>query len=336
MERNVYTLAEELQKNLGRVADASAGICPLGPSKKVKAAIRKTAKGIDVHADPDCRRLKRLFESKFGIAGESIVFANSCRELLYMIMTGLKPSRVLMSGPSKPDFTVPEGTQIISGDADEAVSGDLFFVSNPNRITGKSEDRKSLFTILRSKAEEGVLTVLDESLIEFTNDSSYAEGTGTVANLIVLRTTANFFGIPGLELAWAVSAPRTISAIQKVFRPSLNHLALEAAGTALKDRTYIKNARSFIRDERERLFDALKKIEGIELFESDSNVYLLRIGVNREKTLERLARAGFLIRDCSGVNGMDNSYLRLSVMSHDKDKKLVRILKPVKTAPVEK
>jgi histidinol-phosphate/aromatic aminotransferase/cobyric acid decarboxylase-like protein len=37
--------------------------------------------------------------------------------------------------------------------------------------------------------------------------------------------------------------------------------------------------------------------------------------------------AGFLIRDCGDISGLGKSFLRLSVMSHDKNLKLLRLMK---------
>ncbi|MGC2062136.1 MAG: aminotransferase class I/II-fold pyridoxal phosphate-dependent enzyme [Thermodesulfovibrionales bacterium] len=319
MKKDIYTFAEERKMNLTRVTDVSAGICPLGPSKRVKATIRKAAKDVDLPADQDCLRLKTFFGSKFGIGKDCILFANSGREIMYRCRQALNPAKTIMTGPAF--FT--QGVPV----PDQLCSGNLLIVSNPDRITGRLADKEQLRELLNAAAVIGAFVVLNESLIEFTGDDSFYEGEGTLDNLIILRTTANFYALPGLELAYAVSSPQTIAKLKEVLRPSLNHLAIEAARTALKDKTYIKTTKGFIRDERRLLFFALRKIGGITVFDSDSNVYLMKIDSRREEILSRLNRAGFLIQDCGDIEGLDNNYLRMSVMSHDKNRKLVRILK---------
>lgn len=337
MNKDIYSFAEEQKINLTRVTDVSAGVCPLGPSKKVKATIRKAAKNIDLPADQECRRLRAFFASKFGIGKECILFANSGREILYRCSQALRPSKVIMAGPAPvregvpPAVTPDRGTSNESGRLgavlDQPGSGDLLIVSNPDRITGRLADRETLWEILHAAAARGAVVVLDEALIEFTGDDSFYEGAGTLDNLIILRTTANFYGLPGLELAYAVSSPQTLARLKEVCHPGLNHLAIEAARTALKDKTYIKATKGFIREERRLLFYALRKVSGLTVYASDSNVYLMKVDSHREEILSRLNRAGFLVQDCGDIAGLDNTYLRLSVLSHDKNRKFVRILK---------
>lgn len=336
MDKDIYTFAEELNRNLSRVADASAGICPLGPSRKVKAAIRKAAKDIGMYADPGCRTLRRLFASKFGIAGDRILFANSCRELAYLAFEAFRPGRVVIAGPSATHPGLWQGAEtacpggideILAADAAKPGGRDLLYISNPNRITGVLSDRNELHEKLTVLSRNFAAIVLDESLIEFTSDDRFYEDATKPENLIIMRTTSNFYGLAGLELAYAVSAPATIAKLLEVCQPGLNHLALEAALTAFRDKTYIKNAKAFIRDERTSLYFGLRKIGGMTVHESDSNVYLLDAGAHRDKVLSHLARAGFMVGDCGGIEGLGGQYLRLSVMSHDRNRKLLRLIK---------
>lgn len=330
--------AEEQKLNLTRVTDVSAGICPLGPSKRVKAAIRRAAKDIDLPADQACRRLKAYFASRFGIAPDRMLFANSGSELLYRCCQALQPTAVITAGAARIPEIVPEDAaapaSVLPGLAPGQFGrGDLLVLSNPDRITGREADREALRAGIAAAAAVGALVVLDEALSEFPGDDSFMQETGALDNLIVLRTTANFYGLPGLELAYAVASPQLIARLQAVLPTNLNHLALAAAETALKDKTYIRTARDFIRKERHLLFLALRKISGMTVCASDSNVYLLRVEAGLESIVDRFSRAGFLVQDCSDLAGLGRNYLRLSVMSSDKNRKLVRLLKEAAEQP---
>ena len=130
MNKDIHTFAEEQKKNLSRVTDVSAGISPLGPSGRVKAAIRKAAKDIDLYADQECRRLKAYFTSKFGIAPGCIFFANSADELIFRCTVAFKPAAVLSPCPKQ---SIGQSMSILN-------PGDLLIISHPNRITGKLLD----------------------------------------------------------------------------------------------------------------------------------------------------------------------------------------------------
>ncbi len=344
MNDDLYSFAREQGLNESRVVDASSGISPLGPSRKVKAAVRKAIKDINFYPDPSLSRLRRFFSSKFGLAGESLLFANSMEELIYWIPALFRPSRVLVAGPSLSiyeeasaasgaavSFITPledSGFHIDAGAIKQNLEGiDLLFISNPNRITGRLTDRKDLYETLKYASEKKILVVLDESLIEFTGDDAYHENISFGDRIIVLRTTANFYGLPGLELAYAVSPAPLTGELSKSKHWSINTLAVEAARTALRDKTYRKLTRNFVDSEKRLFIKSLKRIEGITYYESDSNVLLIKLEYPDEGLLKSLARAGFFIRDCRMVKGLDRSFLRLSIMDHDKNNKLLRILR---------
>ncbi|MDA8084363.1 MAG: aminotransferase class I/II-fold pyridoxal phosphate-dependent enzyme [Nitrospiraceae bacterium] len=332
MELNIHTFSEEQKKGMRRVTDVSAGISPLGPSKKVKAAIRKAARDIGTYADPDCGRLKTFFASRSGIGNNRIFFANSCREIIFLARNAFRPERIVLAGPADMPTASPSGKDVVFTDGDgldqsQLRSGDLLLVSNPNRITGRLADRERLLTVLKAASASCEAIILDEALIEFTSDDRFYDGQDMPENLVIMRTTANFYGLPGLELSYAVSSPQTIAHLGEVFRPRPNHLAMEGARAAFRDRTYIRTTRKFISYERERLFHDLGKIRGLQVHQSDSNIFLAEVASGGEKVLRRLNREGFMIRDCDGIQNLGKQYLRLSVMSHDRNRKLVRILR---------
>jgi len=83
-----------------KLIDGSSGVSPLGPSNKVKASVRKAIKKINRGFSDNGVLLKRLFESKFGLSPENMLFANSLKELIYLIPAVLGPRRVLIVGPA--------------------------------------------------------------------------------------------------------------------------------------------------------------------------------------------------------------------------------------------
>lgn len=343
MDDDLYSFAGKEGLNESRVVDIGSGISPLGPSRKVKAAVRKAIKDIAVYPDPSLSGLRRFFSSKFGLAGESLLFANSLDELIYLIPAVFRPARVLVAGlplsmyekasasaGADISYITPRGDsgfRLDTGAIKQNLEGiDLLFISNPNRITGRLTDRKDLYETLKYASAKKVIVVLDESLIEFTRDDAYYENVFPGDRIIVVRTTANFYGLPGLELAWAASSAPLIGELNAGKHWHINTLAVEAARTALKDKAYRKLTRDFVDSEKRLVMKLLKKIEGITYYESDSNMLLVKLTYPDERLLTSLAGAGFFIRDGSRVKGLDRSFLRLSIMEHDKNKKLLRIL----------
>jgi histidinol-phosphate/aromatic aminotransferase/cobyric acid decarboxylase-like protein len=343
MEKDRYTFAKEHGFKEHQITDVSAGICPLGPSKKVKTAIRKAVRNLDVYPDPDSAGLRKFFRSKFAITDQSLLFANSLGEILSLIAAVCRPRRILVAGPAPDiyrDALSGSGAAVgqVTGDKPGFEAGmewigrhmeevDLLVVARPNRITGRLIERKDIANIIESASERKALIIVDESLIEFTADEGLLAESPNRENLIVLRTTANYYGLPGLELAYAVASPVLTAKLSRQRRSPVNLLAAEAAKTAYKDKTYHKLAKEFMEKEKRLIAGALKKLDRITFHETDSNVFLVRLDCPERNVPADLARAGFLVGDCSNIEGLGADYLRLSVMSHDRNLKLLRILK---------
>ncbi len=325
-----------------KIMDVSSGICPLGPSNKVKAAVRRAVKEIKGPPDAAIARLERLFSSKFGIAGDRIFFSNSVREAVGAVMRARAPRKVLIVGPAPrlyEEAAFKTGAEAIYIDPEEpevaadagriireSDGADLLFIANPNRITGRSVDGSALSRVLEMSARNNLVVVIDESLIEFAGGDSF-DHVAAGGNVIIIRTTAHFYGLPGLELAYTVSDRPVIRQVKKVNDCSLNVLSVEAARTALKDKTYVKLTRRFISEEKELISKELGKVAGVTYYESDSNVYLVKMECPGERVVDSFLKAGLLIEDCGNIAGLGKSFLRLSVMSHDKNLKFIRLMK---------
>jgi len=84
----------------GKLIEVCSGICPLGPSRKVKSALRKAIKSINDFPDPEIQKLSKFFLSKHGIDENRIIYGNSVYELLSVITSVLKPNKALIAGPA--------------------------------------------------------------------------------------------------------------------------------------------------------------------------------------------------------------------------------------------
>ena len=322
-----------------KLIDGSSGISPLGPSNKVKASVRKAIKKINSGPCEDCAFLKRLFESKFGLSPENMLFANSLKELIYLIPDILKPARVLIVGPALniyEEASQAAGAEVSYINAMETDGfafdisllndKDLVFVANPNRISGKMIPREKLIEAIAVMKSGRPHFVIDEALIDFAGSHDYLNEILHKGNLTILRTTAFFYGMPGLELAYAVSSPEIINSYRKNKHWDINPLTVQASATAYKDSAYIKASKQFMLREKEMIIRRLSNIEWIKIYDTDTNIILIKINTNSDEVTQRLRREGVDIKDCGGIKGLDRSFLRLSVMKHEKNLKLISVL----------
>ena len=326
---------------------------PLGPSRKVKAAIRKAAKEINTPCDEIRMRLERLFLSKYGCGPESLLFANSLKELLFVICQGLRPRKILIVGPALnayQDAALASNAVIefISGKEDssffpnlkelleKAEQCDLVFIANPNRISGKSLPVAALIEVVDALSLKDCVTVIDESLIEFTGDEGCIRRAASSSNSIVLRTTAYYFGLPGLEFACAIAGPKMIERLRPGLHSDPSIPAMEAARTALKDKSYRRLTDKFMKEEKRLYKKSIGRMPGIVMFDSDTNIFLLRSADLTMEIALKADRAGLAVERCSGSDGLDDTYLRISVMKHDHNLKLIKLLHGISPEKAEK
>jgi threonine-phosphate decarboxylase len=343
LENDLYSFARENGFNERKVVDVSSGICPCGPSKKVKAAIRKAIRDIRFLPDPSLSRLRRTISSKLGIDGDSLIFANSVEELIYLISSAFNPKKVLAAGPlldihlkalsasgEEVEYLEGEGAGFaMEGKASGTGPGDagLVFISQPNRITGRLADSGWLGETLDFCGSRNNLAVLDESLIEFTGNQGNCERASRGQGVVVLRSTANFYGLPGLGLAYAVSSPGIVERMKGKKHCEVNTLAASAARAAVRDKTYGQSARKYITEERKFLVESLEKTGRFTCYDSDSNVLLIKAAYPEEETSAALAKQGFLISAWKTGEAPRDTFFRVSVMEHEKNVKFLRILK---------
>lgn len=332
-----------------KLLDTASGICPLGPSKKVRAAIRKAVRHIGTSYDRNSHLLNKFFSSKFGSPANAFVFASSLGELIHLIPSVLKPKKVLVIGPAGGIYE--EASAACGADTSQITAGedagfvpeihtieknlegvDLLFMANPNRVTGKLVNKNLLHGILGISEAGGLTIVIDECLIEFTGHEGLFGRCAGLRRIIVMRTTAYFHGLAGLELAYAAAEPSIAERLARGIRGDINVLSSEAARTALKDKTYINAAVSHTNKEKNFLAESLAKIKGVRLYNSDSNFLLLKIDRPEEELTRVMKNEGFAVRSRQEI-GRPGEFFCLSVMEHDKNKKFVRVMRDLMAAP---
>ena len=322
------------------------GVSPLGPSRAVKAAIRKSVRDINCRPRDAQERLERLLFSRFGIGSANLLLAGSLKELVYAITQALRPGNLLIVGPAIDlyrDAAVFAGSHVeflqgkeeteylpdIPALEEKIGSYDMVFMANPNRVTGKAIEEATIMAMVERLSERGCIVVIDEALIEFTRQKSFIEHVPARGNIIVLRTTACYYGLAGLELAFASANEAVIAAMRKSIHGELNLLALVAARTAMKDKSFGRLTEKFMEDEKRLLLRAFRGMEGVGLYGSDTNVLLFKKHVCLPAVARIAEKACLAAELYAGPAGADLPLLRISLMRHEHNLRLIKIMKQV-------
>lgn len=337
---NVYEYGQD-------IIDFSASINPLR-SSALKDRFDKGYEGIFHYPDPQAKELTGEIAKYWSVAEENILVGNGSTELIYLIVRTFMPEKVLIPAPAFSEFeraaesvkarvrflALKEGfgwtlERPILEEVAPPASADIIFISNPNNPTGN--------LLLTNKELDGVfcpLMVIDEAFMDFVPEEKNHTFIWRVTEdkqMLVLRSFTKFFALPGLRVGYLIGHKDLIGRLKEAHPPwSVNWVAQSLAGVILNDRGYIEKTREFIKREMEFLLNELAGIPGLKPYPSVANFILIKItndDITSKILTERLIRKGILIRDCGNFRGLNNKFIRIAILSHHENMKLITNLR---------
>lgn len=149
----------------------------------------------------------------------------------------------------------------------------LIWICNPNNPTGNKITRERIISIL--KKARGMVAI-DECYYEFSGES-VVDLLSEFDNLIIVRSLSKNFGLAGLRLGFAISAPRNIEELEKVRQIfSVNRLAERAGIEVFNHLGYYKQLWNKISETR-KIFSEEVRMLGLLPFESHTNFVLVKL-----------------------------------------------------------
>lgn len=136
--------------------------------------------------------------------------------------------------------------------------------------------------------------VIDERYAEYAGQSLLGVAS-EFPNVIVLRSFQARLGVTGSNSGWAVGSSRARDLLEAVSSPLPSGIA-QAVLTAESDKSASQMLLSQVRDERSRLYRALRKLSYLQPLPSWGPFVVARVEVgNRETLLARLCDRGILV-----------------------------------------
>lgn len=298
---------------------------PDGLRADIMRAIKRVA--LNRYPDPLANGLRDLIAEANGLDRDQVLIGNGGDELLFdTALAWGGPGRVFLNLP--PTFSVYEGNALLTGtsvvevprradfrmDEDAVVArlsrGDVDFtiLTSPNNPTGDAVSESFVRRVLEAS---DALVVVDEAYFEFSR-KTVRPLLENYENLVILRTFSKAFSLAGVRVGYLLGSERVLSEYKKVRQPySVDAISQAVAGVVYENRSKFVFGIERIVSERERMFERLGQMEGIEAFPSESNFILLRMEGASDAWRELLAR-GILVRDFSQTRYLEDC-LRVSV-----------------------
>ncbi len=150
----------------------------------------------------------------------------------------------------------------------------LAVVCNPNNPTGNALTLAQVEEIAKSV---DCAFLLDEAYVEFYGHSAFSL-VKKYPNLIVARTFSKAYGLAGARVGYMIAQADVTRMIEKTFMPyHLNTLSLVTADIVYQMREEFVPRIQMTVAERQRMFERLKKLSGVEVFPSQTNFILIRL-----------------------------------------------------------
>ena len=204
----------------------------------------------------------------------------------------------------------------------------MVLICSPNNPTGNQFTKESIRAIVEGA---NALVVLDEAYVNFA-EYTVVDWIRNYENLVVLRSLSKVCGIAGVRSGYMIANPSIVSYMEKATPPFyINLLTQQITAKALENWRYFEEKAKIITEERKRLFETLRRIEGIEPYPSKANFILCKV-TRKELTVpelrERLKARKVLVRDVSSRPLLNNCF-RVTVGTREMNEAFITVLEEV-------
>ena len=322
--------------------DANENPYPLPAELKDKVRNALNEVSLNRYPDPYAGELKGLISRWLSIPEECLMLGNGSDELIQAILiatswgsptvivpsptfsmykiTGLAVGHRILEIPLDESFDIDPAAII---DACRRERAKVVFLSTPNNPTGnRFSDDKVLEVVKGSHA----LVVVDEAYGDFSGKTLIPYLKENM-NLIILRTLSKI-GMAGLRVGIMAANPDLLNELDKVRLPyNINSLSQTAAAVVLNNMDAINGQIATIISERERVYRALKGLDGVTPYPSDANFILFKVR-DADDLHKRLIEKGILIKNLNRAGRLENC-MRVTVGTLDENNALLDAIKNI-------
>jgi histidinol-phosphate aminotransferase len=302
------------ERGLDEVWKFSSNEAPLPPSEAVTAAMRAAL--AQSHRYPDTQAFTHQLARHLGVPADRLVLGNGSIDVIASVVRALVAPQhnVVLSEQgycAYPCLVQEQGATIRLAASTPGFGHDverllakvdertrLVMVDSPGNLSGQALSPDEV-EYLAAALPPHVLLLLDEAYAEF------ADGGASVLtaqlplrrpNVVVTRTFSKAYGLAGLRIGYAVADAGLAEVLQRIRPPfPVSRVALAAASAALEDRAHMAAIVALVREGRQALAAALRKL-GVPVIAGSGNFVLADFGRRAGAVHEALLARGCITR----------------------------------------
>ena len=282
---------------------------------------------------------------------ERIVVGNGAAELI-KIVSGHLAKKVIVPVPSFNEYAnaAPQGQAIefpleatsfeldVEKFAAEAqrVKADVAIVVTPNNPTSMIVPKADLIKLAQKLAVHDCILIIDESFIDFVQDSdkfTLENELEYYPNMVIFKSMSKAYGICGLRIGYLLTANTSFAEAVRdgVHIWNINGFAEEFLRILPAYRNdFLQSCKKVMLD-RDKLYEMLCAIEGMEVYKPDANYIFCRLPDSAisapEFTRNLFIRHNMYIKHCQGKTLPDSDrYIRIASRTQPENCKLVKAM----------
>lgn len=295
------------------------------------------------YPDPDAAATKQALRSVLRVPDElALLVGNGSDEIIQMIITVLAaPGRTVLAPepgfvmyrilaqalglryhgvPLQKDFSLDVEAMLA---AIEETRPAVIFMASPNNPTGNLFSRNDMIRII--EAAPG-LVVVDEAYFIFAGDGCM-DLPVRYPHLLVMRTLSKL-GLAGLRVGCVAGNEAWIAELDKIRLPyNINVLSQISTDFFLAHYPLLEEQADVIRRDRNVLYQALQRLDGIRVHPSDANFLLFQTTTQTADAVHQaLKDRGILIKNLHGTHPLLDQCLRVTVGTAEENASFLKAL----------
>lgn len=347
--KNVYKGGRSIQPSAPgqKVYKLSSNEHPFGYSPKVKAVLQQHLDHLHIYPDTTDTRLRTALVKEFAghLEADQFIAAAGGSEVIDLTFRAFlrEGDEVIISSPGFLPYSMfskwlgarvvdvpllaPDYRLDVDGILDALSSRTrIVCLTSPNNPTGTYIPRSTLEYLL-DRLPPDVLVIYDEVYRHFAEAEDYVTGLEYVNAgypILALNSFSKTYGLAAMRLGYAYTTPEIAAYIRQICKPFLiPALSMEAGLAALEDRTFVQKTVDLIREERQFLSAAFKRL-GLTYTPSQANFFLVQPSGDDQEFVDQLIRNGIMTRPVTNFGAPGK--VRISIGTREANEALIRAL----------
>jgi threonine-phosphate decarboxylase len=329
------------------VTDFSVSLNPLGPPRIIQQKWADLFDAVENYPSLNGSGIIRYYEEKFELPPDNIVPGNGSTELIYLIPRVLGLKKVAILAPCYNDYkqaSLLAGADVIkqflspvdnfsipSPDKLNILLNkvDSLWIGRPNNPTSVIFEKERLLELSFRFPDKWF--IVDEAFIQFLENrrSETLLAESLRPNILVIHSLTKFYSLAGLRLGAVVGQSEIVSRIKQSKEPwSINAIADRCAPLLLECSDYEDKTRALVRDQQNKVFQSLSRIDGVRPFSGAANFILCQWTrtPDLDDLLFHLLKNGAYVRDCRNFHGLESNFFRVGLRAPAENNRLLSLL----------